>query len=711
MKVMFDQIKEIFVNFKKTTSLIEGLIYSLLIMTLTSGTRIINPNSTSWLSYGDGTGEIGWEFFRKEPVLQFPLGLNPSYGLEISSTMAFDGQIPIMSLILHPIEAFLPDRFQYYGIFLFFTFALNFVFAKKIFTNLKFSNYQSIISGILLATSPVILNRFIENTHYTLTSSWIIFAAINLSMFKNTSFKKWVLLYIFTILIHLYFLPFVLSIHLITLIGLSFKSRALLIKNYLSLFPILIISVLTLLSIGYFFGGISGKDVGYGLFRSTLFSLVDSSGWSRIIPDISEPDGAYEGFAYIGLPTVLLVILILILSKQKSKSSQIIFFTPVWISSLILFIFSLSNNIAAGKFELFSFNIPDSLSLLTDTFRSSGRFAWLLVFVLFIYLSVRIKNKMADSNFSAVLTVILAFTVLDYYPQLQSNRSTKFNQLNESNLVDPAWQSISECYRNIRVYPPTVGVENYYNFVNIAYQQNLGINTGRFGRVNQSTILGAYDQMHKEFNTGEYRSDSFYIFTNAEFVLPEIISYQKNLAIHTLNDESSYGEMNGYTFIAPNLKNCQLGELLKAKSVRFGSPATQKYQGEPIKFGKSENSSKYILIGFSALEDWGVWSVDEYSKITFNTSNIGDFSRINIQARDLASPPNDFNVSVNNQSIGKCNFSTEFSLCSLNYNFNDLKTNIVSIEFKPSIIRSPKGLGISDDTRNLGFGLTGIYLS
>jgi hypothetical protein len=530
-------------------------------------------------------------------------------------------------------------------------------------------------------------------------------------MFKNTSFKKWVLLYIFTILIHLYFLPFVLSIHLITLIGLSFKSRALLIKNYLSLFPILIISVLTLLSIGYFFGGISGKDVGYGLFRSTLFSLVDSSGWSRIIPDISEPDGAYEGFAYIGLPTVLLVILILILSKQKSKSSQIIFFTPVWISSLILFIFSLSNNIAAGKFELFSFNIPDSLSLLTDTFRSSGRFAWLLVFVLFIYLSVRIKNKMADSNFSAVLTVILAFTFLDYYPQLQSNRSTKFNQLNESNLVDPAWQSISECYRNIRVYPPTVGVENYYNFVNIAYQQNLGINTGRFGRVNQSTILGAYDQMHKEFNTGEYRSDSFYIFTNAEFVLPEIISYQKNLAIHTLNDESSYGEMNGYTFIAPNLKNCQLGELLKAKSVRFGSPATQKYQGEPIKFGKSENSSKYILIGFSALEDWGVWSVDEYSKITFNTSNIGDFSRINIQARDLASPPNDFNVSVNNQSIGKCNFSTEFSLCSLNYNFNDLKTNIVSIEFKPSIIRSPKGLGISDDTRNLGFGLTGIYLS
>jgi hypothetical protein len=217
--------------------------------------------------------------------------------------------------------------------------------------------------------------------------------------------------------------------------------------------------------------------------------------------------------------------------------------------------------------------------------------------------------------------------------------------------------------------------------------------------------------MQKEFNTGQYRNDSFYIFTNAGFVLPEIVNYQKSLAIHTLNEESSYGEMNGYTFIAPNLINCPLGEDLKTQSSRFGSPERQKYQGEPIKFGAKENSDKYILIGFSALEDWGVWSVDEYSKITFNTRNIFDFSRINIQARDLAMPQNNFKVFVNNQSIGTCNFSTEFSLCSLNYNFNNLKTNIVSIEFKPSIIRSPKGLGISDDTRNLGFGLTGIYLS
>ena len=55
--------------------------------------------------------------------------------------------------------------------------------------------------------------------------------------------------------------------------------------------------------------------------------------------------------------------------------------------------------------------------------------------------------------------------------------------------------------------------------------------------------------------------------------------------------------------------------------------------------------------------------------------------------------------------IGTCNFEVEFSNCTLPFEFKNLTTNIVSLSFSPKIIRSPKDLGISDDTRNLGFGL------
>jgi hypothetical protein len=143
----------------------------------------------------------------------------------------------------------------------------------------------------------------------------------------------------------------------------------------------------------------------------------------------------------------------------------------------------------------------------------------------------------------------------------------------------------------------------------------------------------------------------------------------------------------------------------------FGAPETQKYSGEKLTFGKNFDSSKYILMGFSALEDWGVWSVDELSKIYFNTDNVSAFKSINIIGKDLASPANEFTVSLNDSKIGTCNFSTEFSTCSLPFNFKALETNILTLSFVPKIIRSPKDLGLSEDTRNLGFGMKSISFS
>ena len=78
---------------------------------------------------------------------------------------------------------------------------------------------------------------------------------------------------------------------------------------------------------------------------------------------------------------------------------------------------------------------------------------------------------------------------------------------------------------------------------------------------------------------------------------------------------------------------------------------------------------------------------------------------------DLATPNNSFSIYVNDLEIGKCKFSTQFSLCKLPFDFKTLETNIVRLTFKPKMIRSPKELGISDDTRNLGFGLKNISFS
>jgi hypothetical protein len=708
---MFKVLHKIVSKVKKNSSLVlEGLVFATILIYVSSGLRVIDPRYSDWLSFGDGTAEIAWEFFRRQPLFQYPLGLNPKYGLEVSSTAAFDGQIPIMSFILHPFANLFPGRFQYFGIFIFLTFVLNYFFANKIFQHLHFNRYQSIVSGTLLATSPVILNRFIENTHYSLTSVWIIFAAILYSLQRNVNFIPWILIIAFSILIHLYMIPFILTIYIFTffyeILHKTIKLNYVIVVSALAAISFFLMSIT-----GYFYGGISGKDVGYGLYRSTLLSLIDSSNWSRVIPDIAEPNGAYEGFAFIGTSTIILLIFSLFLGKKINTTKTNVSFKPLWLSAIILFLFSLSNRIAIGKFELYNFPIPDFMSIATNTYRSSGRFSWLLVFTLFIYITFSLRSKLSDKTFSILLTSVFLIHLTDIHIQLISQKDTKFQYIFNSNLKSKAWQSISQCYKNLRVYPPTVVVDDYYEFVNIAHKQNLGINTGRFGRVNQNKILGAYDLMHKEFSTGMLRTDSFYVFTNAEFVLPEIVDFQKSLAILTLNEDSAYGELNGYTYIAPNLLKCADGKELKDEAMGFGAPETQKYSGEKLTFGKNFDSSKYILMGFSALEDWGVWSVDELSKIYFNTDNVSAFKSINIIGKDLASPANEFTVSLNDSKIGTCNFSTEFSTCSLPFNFKALETNILTLSFVPKIIRSPKDLGLSEDTRNLGFGMKSISFS
>jgi len=106
-------------------SIFESFLFSFTLITTTAGMKIINPKNVSWLQDGDGTAEISWEFFRRQSLLQFPIGKNPNYGLEISNSIAFDGAIPLMSLILRPFSFLLGERFQYFGIFLFITFTLN----------------------------------------------------------------------------------------------------------------------------------------------------------------------------------------------------------------------------------------------------------------------------------------------------------------------------------------------------------------------------------------------------------------------------------------------------------------------------------------------------------------------------------------------------------------------------------------------------------
>ena len=83
------------------------------------GIGVLNPLNENWLlGGGDLTQQyFGWVFFRHGPWT-FPLGLNPSYGIDISSSIVYSDANPLLALILKPFQAFLPDPFQFQGLWL-----------------------------------------------------------------------------------------------------------------------------------------------------------------------------------------------------------------------------------------------------------------------------------------------------------------------------------------------------------------------------------------------------------------------------------------------------------------------------------------------------------------------------------------------------------------------------------------------------------------
>ena len=73
---------------------------------LIMGSEVLNPLNIAWLGDGyDPTQHyLGWVFYRHSPWT-FPIGLNPSYGLEISSAVVFSDSIPVLAFLFKPFAS------------------------------------------------------------------------------------------------------------------------------------------------------------------------------------------------------------------------------------------------------------------------------------------------------------------------------------------------------------------------------------------------------------------------------------------------------------------------------------------------------------------------------------------------------------------------------------------------------------------------------
>jgi len=310
----------------KSVQRIYSLVVGLLIFVYVTGGRILNPTSRDWLMIGDSaTHYMGWEFFRHTALLQWPLGLNPRFGLDISSSIAFTDSIPIGALILKPFSFLLPSTFQYLGIWILICIVLQTYLAARLLSHFLADQIQIALGSVFIALSPVLMYRLVHDGygHIALGSQFLILGAFNLYFAKVLKSWWWALLFASTILIQAYFIPMVAAIWIAKLVQYlrhEDRSRSVVMKHF---WVVAVVSISTLIAGGYvalgsnlFTGSSDVTDSNFPYwFRWQPLSLIDiqtsfSGTWSHFLSDQQELRGDVEGFSFLGSGILLLASLV-----------------------------------------------------------------------------------------------------------------------------------------------------------------------------------------------------------------------------------------------------------------------------------------------------------------------------------------------------------------------------------------------------------------
>lgn len=502
---------------KKKIIILFLLILSFILAAIILGFNNISYKSTDWFNVPDLLlYQIPWEFFRKDEW-RFPIYLNPNYGLGISAPLTYSDNVLILNIIFKLFNNFLPNQFQFFSFWILLCFFLQGFFAFKILKLYTKDNYYSLIGSIFLMLSPILIDRM--GLHFPLTAHWLILASIYL--IKKNNIEKtniaWAVLIFISIFINLNLAAMVIIIFGYFLI-LQLKSIKSLIKFYIPLYGTVVLGSLYLC--GIFNIGITNNiEFGYGHYKSNLLSLLDPVGgvsgknWSYFLPDIKNSNGESEGFAYLGLGGVFLIILFLYIIYKKKLYLKKKFFSY----SLLLTCFSLfafSNNISFASYDLINLELNKYIYGLFGFFRASGRFIWPVWYFIIIFSFVTIYYFFSKKNSLRIIIFLLILQIVDTSEGIYSFGHNHF-QKREIKLKDNIWKYTSNNFDYLKTTFPKSSAENLLKFGQYVTDNNFeGTDIIYITRLDRKKLADYRYKLYDNFFKGKIDKKSAYIVDN-----------------------------------------------------------------------------------------------------------------------------------------------------------------------------------------------------
>ncbi len=667
---------------------------------------------------------VGWMFFRNGSWT-FPIGLNPTYGLDFSNSIVFSDSIPLVAFVFKAIRFALPETFQYLGIWTLICFVLQAYFAWLVIGLMTKNRWLKVFACLILVFSPPMLWRV--NQHTALVAHFMILAAFYLIFSPGQASKRWNkgvlwgLLLSAAVLTHFSLFVMVAALWLANLIDqITFAKaqRLTQVKNAcLQLVCLGLLIAFLMWQAGYFaVSSSSGSLGGYGFFRMNLLSPFDPKGWSYILRTLPLPSDYGEGYMYFGLGLLLLwpFALYQVLRDNGLRmllKNAIIQHLFLVLALIALALFAITNHIAIGRKE-FGFGISDSVYAIASIFRASGRFFWPMFYALNVACIFIVIRAYSKRFVWILLGLACLLQVLDtsagWRAMHQQISDPTKNIPHELNLKNSFWKNAANHYQEVQLVPPQDKAPGWDQIALYAAKYRLATNAVFFARADIEKLSKAQETFMNSLYGSSWSPKSLYVL-QPDVVLPAYF--------HSNPDVDLLVGFDGFAVLAPNWKSCKDCPLIQENLREELNQLTKQIRlNKSFGFGKGQLGNRF-LIGMGGSwawpEDWGVWSNGDQAKMILPIPQDGSANppkQLKLSLRAFVSPlhpKQDVEVFINEmppQSISLVNSDVNTWFINLPPNVDKKKYLELQFHFKNPA--SPKDVGgVPGDDRKLGIGL------
>jgi hypothetical protein len=497
------------------------------------------PWNVDWLLQGGDSSafQISWEFYRKAPMLQWPITATPTY-IEGANTVlaSANGIIGIPGKLVGLVFR---DQFQFYGLWVAATFGLQALVSFRLLG--LFIDYTStrLAACTLFVLAPTFVFRIGEMSHFELASHWLILIALYLYL-SNTKFvRNWSLLLLLSILISVYITAMLVLVFFAALAKERFVNDALPTLRRLSVAAVV---PLLWLFVGFAFMGYlnyGGSAVGTGFFRLNVLAYFnpafsDLGSYSRVFEAVvpAESRGRFieeqEMYQYLGIGALVMLVGLAVYMVQQRKA--VWWKGNSWLIGVlvIMLLVAFSHRIGfAGREVVYWW--PEALKDARQVFRAATRFGWPLYYALMLGAVVATFRVLPKKWAPAAIGAICLFNVIDVLPGVQESHyhiTEKRGSIRAQSTQK--WETILANKSHVKVFPNfdlQVGntvpdaenfEKNWYLLARLALDHNMSTNFGYVSRPITEHIAREDALIQSGLSVGELDPEVVYIIGNKQ---------------------------------------------------------------------------------------------------------------------------------------------------------------------------------------------------